>query len=57
MRKLVALVILHGLMTNPKRYEYIEKLALEGKHTNEELTSKNINKAFKMADQFLGWKK
>ena len=25
--------------------------------TDEELTEKNINKAFKMADQFIRWKK
>ena len=56
-RRIVALVILHGLIMNPKRYDYIEHLAKTGEYTNEELTAKNINKAFKMADQFLGWKK
>lgn len=59
---IVALVILHALLVNPKRYEYIEKLAQEvdengnKKYSNYALTEKNINKARMMAEQFLNWK-
>lgn len=54
-RRLVALVILHGLLCNPERYKYITDLAEKGVD-NKTLTEKNLNKAFKMAYQFLGWK-
>lgn len=61
-RTLVALVILHALLVNPERYKYIASLASElsedgvtKKYTNRELTEKNLNKAFKMSDQFLSF--
>ncbi len=62
LRRLVSLVILHSLMVNPERYKYIVSLAEKknedgsNKYTNDELTEKNINKAFIMADQFLRFK-
>lgn len=52
-RRIVALVILHALLSNPERHKYISKLSEEGKYSNRELTEKNINKAYIMADQFL----
>lgn len=61
-KSIVALVILHALLSNPKRYEYIEKLAEERqengnkKYSNYELSRKNLNKACLMAQQFLDWK-
>ena len=60
--RLVALVIFHALMLNPERYKYIVSLAEQRnedgskKYTNNELTEKNINKAYIMADQFLRFK-
>jgi hypothetical protein len=48
----VALVLLHSLMSNPERYKYIARLAREGA-SNQSLTEKNINKAFLMARAFL----
>lgn len=54
-RRIVALVILHALMSNPERYKYIARLAREGA-SNQDLTKKNINKAYLMADAFLNWK-
>lgn len=57
LRNLVALVCYHALLSNAQRYRYIERLAKQGKHTNEELTNKNINKAYKLADQFMSFNK
>ena len=60
-KMIVALVILHALLSNEERYKYIAKLAEETdeegkkKYTNQELTEKNIHKASKMAEQFLNW--
>lgn len=56
LRRLVALVILHALMSNAQRYRYIERLAKQKRMSDDELTEKNINKAFIMADQFLRFK-
>ena len=56
-RTITALVILHALLSNQERYKYIVQLAETDEYTNEQLTEKNISKAFKIADQFLGWKK
>lgn len=54
-RRITALVILHALLCNPERYKYIADLAARGV-SNEELTKKNVHKAFLMADQFLRFK-
>ena len=62
LRRLIALVILHALMVNPERHKYIVWLSEQERpdgskrYTNDELTEKNINKAFLMADQFLRFK-
>jgi hypothetical protein len=40
-----------ALIANPERYKYIAALGLGGMN-NEELTQKNIRKAFKLAHQF-----
>lgn len=54
----VALTILCAILSNSERWREIAKLA--GENTlprdglnNDELTAKNINKAFKIADQFI----
>lgn len=53
-----------ALVSNPERYKYIAGLAEQSeqktgnlrttpKYTQEELTQKNINKAYRMAEQFM----
>lgn len=51
-RELYEGLMLAALLGNPARYEYMEKLARQGK-TNKELTQKNINKAKLMANQLI----
>ncbi|MFD1121869.1 hypothetical protein ACFQ2T_05090 [Methylophilus flavus] len=57
-RNEVALTILCAILSNSERWREISKLAGEKSLTrtglnNDELTAKNINKAFKIADQFI----
>jgi len=42
-----------ALIANPERYKYIAKLVEDNKLSNNEATAKNINKAYKLADQFM----
>ena len=42
-----------ALIANPERYKYIAKMIEDGKLDNNTATEKNINKAFKLADQFI----
>jgi hypothetical protein len=52
-RDTVALEILKSLVANPERYKYMAYLIESKTLTNEQATEKNLNKAFKMADQFM----
>jgi hypothetical protein len=42
-----------ALIANPERYKYITEKVESGQLGNNEATAKNINKAFKLADQFI----
>tara|TARA_Y100001936_G_C15918339_1_gene582566 strand:- start:456 stop:644 length:189 start_codon:yes stop_codon:yes gene_type:complete len=42
-----------ALIANPERYKYIAKKLENKELSNDEATAKNINKAFKLADQFI----
>lgn len=42
-----------ALIANPERYKYISEKVSSGQLNNDDATAKNINKAFKLADQFI----
>jgi hypothetical protein len=48
-----ALKILCSLLSNPERYKYIAEKVENCELSNSEATQKNIDKAYKIADQFL----
>lgn len=52
-RNKLAADIYVALLANPERYKYISSLVDNQKLTNKEATEKNINKAYKLADQFI----
>jgi hypothetical protein len=42
-----------ALIANPERYKYIASMIDSGHLDNDAATAKNINKAYKLADQFI----
>ena len=54
-RRQLAKKILVALLQNPERYKYIAEQVQSGKLKQEEANSKNINKAYKIADSFVRW--
>lgn len=52
-RNETALKILCSLLSNPERYKYIASKVENSELSNFEATQKNIDKAYKIADQFL----
>jgi hypothetical protein len=42
-----------ALIANPERYKYIANKVESGQLDNDAATAKNINKAYKLADQFI----
>lgn len=52
LREAVAADLLVALVSNPARYEDMKELIKSGA-TQEEVTEKNVNKAFLLADAFL----
>lgn len=52
MKHIIALVILHALVSNPERYKDMKALDKDG-IPSRDITQKNINKAYYMASQFI----
>lgn len=52
-RNELAAKFLAALLANPERYKYIADKVERGELDQEQATEKNINKAFKLADQFI----
>jgi hypothetical protein len=53
LRDIVAMKILSSLVSSSERYNYISLMVESKQLTNDEATQKNINKALKMANQFI----
>lgn len=49
----MAFQIYCSLIANPERYKYISKKVEQGELDQDSATEKNINKAFRMEDQFI----
>lgn len=51
-RRKHAFIVLQALLQNPERYKYISRLVGEKQLSNDDATQKNIEKAYKIVDQF-----
>jgi hypothetical protein len=58
---IVTLTVLHGMLSNPERYLYIQKLSemknMNGQdfYSEEQLIEMQISKASRIAKRFLNW--